>query len=256
MTFQNEVALITGGAKGIGFAAAEIFIREGARVIILDKDEQAGKKAQEQLRERCFFRATDVTQSGGVRDAVQEGAVHFGRLDFLVNNAGIISYANAVTCSEEEWDRIMDTNLKSAFLCSKYAIPLIQKNGGGVIINVASAQSFISSSNMVHYTTSKSALLGFTRSLAIDFGPSIRSIAVCPGTVDTPLARNAWSIAKDPEAVHQDSVNMHILKRIAKPEEIGEMIVFLCSNKCSFITGQAIRVDGGLGISVPGSVEE
>lgn len=256
MTLQNKVALITGGAKGIGLATAEIFIREGAKVIVLDKDATAGAKAKEQLGENYFFSESDVTISDKVKEAIEEGVAHFGQLDFLINNAGIIRYANAVTCTEEDWDQIMNINLKAAFLCAKYAIPLMQKTGNGVIINVASAQSFISSSNMMHYTTSKSALLGFTRSLAIDFGPEIRSVAICPGTVDTPLARAAWSTAKDPEAVHQDSIDMHILKRIGKPEEIGEMIVFLCSDKCTFITGQAIRIDGGLGISVPGSVEE
>lgn len=256
MSLQNKVALVTGGAKGIGLASAEIFIREGAQVIILDKDEPAGKKAKDQLGKNCFFSPTDVTQAEDVRNTIQKGVTHFGRLDFLVNNAGIISYANAVTCSIEEWDLIINTNLKSAFLCSKYAIPFIQESGGGIIINVASAQSFVSSPNMVHYTTSKSALLGFTRSLAIDFAPSIRSVAVCPGTIDTPLARNAWATSKNPEVVHQDSIDMHILKRIGQPEEIGEMIVFLCSDKCTFITGQAIRIDGGLGIAVPGSVEE
>jgi NAD(P)-dependent dehydrogenase (short-subunit alcohol dehydrogenase family) len=99
-------------------------------------------------------------------------------------------------------------------------------------------------------------LLGLTRSLAIDFAPSIRAIAVCPGTIDTPMARNAWATADDPEAVLQDSINMHVLKRIGRPEEVGELIVFLCSDKATFITGQYIRIDGGLGINVPGSVDD
>jgi NAD(P)-dependent dehydrogenase (short-subunit alcohol dehydrogenase family) len=129
------------------------------------------------------------------------------------------------------------------------------KNGGAVI-NVASAQSFISSSNMVHYTTAKTALLGFTRSIAIDFAPAVRCMAVCPGTVDTPMARNAWAESNNPGKVHQDSIDMHLLKRIATPEEIGELIAYLCSDKAAFMTGQAVRIDGGLGIAVPGSVED
>jgi NAD(P)-dependent dehydrogenase (short-subunit alcohol dehydrogenase family) len=256
MALQDKVALITGGAKGIGLATAEIFLREGARVIILDTDTDAGGKAKQRLGDRMAFYPADVSRTAEVQSAIEAGVSHFGRLDFLVNNAGIIRYANAVTCTDAQWDLIMNINVKAAFLCAKFAIPHMQKQSDGVIINVASAQSFISSSNMMDYTTSKSALLGFTRSLAIDFGPAIRAVAICPGTVDTPLARDAWNNAKDPEAVHQESIDMHILKRIGRPEEIGEMIVFLCGDKCTFMTGQAIRLDGGLGISVPGSVED
>jgi NAD(P)-dependent dehydrogenase (short-subunit alcohol dehydrogenase family) len=253
MTLQNKVALITGGGKGIGFATAKIFIREGAKVIIADRDKNAGEVAASELGPQSVFVQTDVSKSSEVKQLVNKSVQHFGKIDFLVNNAAIIKYATAESCSEEEWDDVMSVNLKAAFLCSKYTIPVMKANGG-VIINVASAQSYISSSNMVHYTTAKTALLGLTRSIAIDFAPRIRAIAVCPGTVDTPMARDAWATAPDPEAVHQDSIEMHLLKRIANPQEVGELIVFLCSDKATFITGQSIRIDGGLGIAVPGSV--
>lgn len=250
---KPKVALITGGAKGIGRATAEIFVREGSQVILVDTDEEAGYAVQKRLNRNALFLKADVSDASAVRQAVETGAAHFGGLDYLVNNAGIIRYATATTCAEDDWDRVMNTNLKSAFLCAKYAIPFMQQRGG-VIINVASAQSFISSANMVHYTTAKTALLGLTRSLAIDYAPHIRTVAVCPGTVDTPMARNAWATADDPEGVHQESIDMHVLQRIGTPQEVGELIVFLCSDKAAFITGQAIRIDGGLGIAVPGSV--
>ena len=253
---KPKVALITGGAKGIGRATAEIFVREGCHVILVDTDEEAGQEVQEHLNRDALFLKADVSNAAAVRQAVETGAAHFGGLDYLVNNAGIIHYATATTCAEADWDRVMNTNLKSAFLCAKYAIPFMQQRGRGVIINVASAQSFISSANMVHYTTAKTALLGLTRSLAIDYAPHIRTVAVCPGTVDTPMARNAWATADDPEGVHQESIDMHVLQRIGKPQEVGELIVFLCSDKAAFITGQAIRIDGGLGIAVPGSVNQ
>lgn len=254
MQMDRKVALVTGGAKGIGRATAEIFVREGIEVVIVDTDESAGLALQTQLSPHALFIRADVTEEGGVKQFFQTVTDAFGRLDYLINNAGIVRYATATTCTADEWDTVMNTNLKSAFLCAKYAIPLMQRGGGGVIINVASAQSFISSANMVHYTTAKTALLGLTRSLAIDFAPHIRTIAVCPGTVDTPMARNAWATADNPEAIHQESIMMHPLQRIAKPEEVGELIVFLCGDKAAFITGQAIRIDGGLGIAVPGSV--
>ena len=266
MQKNPKVAFITGGAKGIGRATAAIFVREGVNVIIVDLDEGAGRELAQELHSHrtgggaafrpALFLKADITKASDIQQAIATGVAHFGRLDYLVNNAGIIRYATATTCTENDWDQVMDTNLKAAFLCAKYAIPVMQQAGGGVIINVASAQSFISSANMVHYTTAKTALLGLTRSLAIDFAPHIRAIAVCPGTVDTPMARNAWATAPDPEAVHQESIDMHPLQRIAKPEEVGELIVFLCGNKAAFITGQAIRIDGGLGIAVPGSVNQ
>lgn len=256
MSLKDRVALITGGAKGIGLATAEIFLREGAKVVIADRDASAGKQASERLGRDSLFIRTDVSKEEEVKRLVESATKVFGRIDFLINSAGIIKYATAVTCTSQDWDEVLDVNLKSYFLCSKYAIPVMQQSGRGVIINVASAQAHISSSNMVHYTTSKSALLGLTRSLAIDFAPAIRAIAVCPGTVDTPMARNAWATSGNPEAVLQESIDMHILKRIGKPEEVGELIVFLCSDKATFITGQYIRIDGGLGINVPGSVDD
>lgn len=256
MFSTNKAALITGGAKGIGLAAAKKFLSEGIKVILLDNDEEEGKTVAAQLGESCFFMSCDVSKSDQIRKSAEAGAAKFGRIDYLINNAGIIKYADAVTCTESDWDEVMNVNLKSAYLCSKYVLPVMLRGKSGVIINVASAQSFISSANMVHYTTAKSALLGLTRSIAIDFAPHVRAIAVCPGTVDTPMSRNAWSMADDPNAVHQDSINMHLLKRIGQPEEIAELIFFLCSEKAAFITGQAIRIDGGLGINVPGSVSE
>jgi NAD(P)-dependent dehydrogenase (short-subunit alcohol dehydrogenase family) len=256
MEFKEKVAFITGGANGIGLETAKQFIQEGGKVCLLDIDEERGNEAQEKFgRESALFIAADVTDSTQLQKAVDACVEKFGAIHFLINNAGIIRYNDAVTCPEEEWDLVMNVNLKSYFLAAKYALPHIIKNAGGVVVNVASAQSFISSANMVHYTTAKTALLGFTRSLAIDFAPVVRSVAVCPGTVDTPMARNAWATSDDPEKVHLESKQMHLLNRIAQPGEIASLILYLCSEKSAFITGQAFRIDSGLGISVPGSIK-
>ncbi len=252
----GKTAAITGGAKGIGLSTAEIFVREEANVLIMDMDEAAGKLAEKNLGEKALFVKTDVTKADQIQAALSKAVERFGGVNHLVNNAGIIHYANAVTCTEEDWDRVMNVNLKSYWLAAKYALPLMKEGGGGVVINVGSAQSFLSSPNNIHYTVAKSAILGLTRGIAVEFAPSIRCLSICPGTVDTPMARNAWAEAADPEAIHQESINMHVLKRIAQPEEVGEMIVFCCSNRCGFMTGQHIRVDGGLGITIPGSVTE
>ena len=133
---------------------------------------------------------------------------------------------------------------------------MMEKAGKGVIINVASVQAFLSQEKVAAYTTAKSAILGLTRSIAVDFAPRIRCIAVCPGTIDTPMLRDSIALSPDPEEVMQECVDMHLLKRIGKPEEVAALIAFLCSDQASFITGQAIRIDGGLGISIAGSKKE
>ena len=151
---------------------------------------------------------------------------------------------------------VLDVNLKSVFLCSKYCIPSMLRKGRGVVVNVASVQAFVSQQKVAAYTTSKSALLGLTRSIAIDYSPHIRCVAVCPGTVDTPMLREAIKESPDPDAVYQECIDMHPLKKLATPQEVSELIAFLASDKASFITGQAYRIDGGLGISVGGSKRE
>ena len=180
----------------------------------------------------------------------------FGSIDVLVNNAGIQRYGTVTETSEGEWDLVMNVNLKSAFLCSKYAIPHMIEAGGGVIVNVASVQSFLSQHNVAAYTSAKSALLGLTRSIAVDYSPTIRSVAVCPGTIDTPMLRDALALSPEPDQVMQECIDMHLMKRIGTPEEVANLIVFVSSPKAAFITGQAIRIDGGLGITIPGSKKE
>ena len=150
----------------------------------------------------------------------------------------------------------MRINLTGMFLCAKYALPSMEKNNGGVVINVASVQAFLSQDKVAAYTSSKSAILGLTRSIAIDYAPHIRCVAVCPGTIDTPMLRNAVKLSPDPEQVLQESIDMHLLKRIGTADEVAALISFICSDRASFITGQAIRIDGGLGIKIEGSKKE
>jgi NAD(P)-dependent dehydrogenase (short-subunit alcohol dehydrogenase family) len=255
MQFNNKVAVVTGGARGIGSATCRGFLRDGASVAALDLDAGDPDFAAANAA-RVLYLQTDVSKEAQVRDAMRKVVDRFGGIDFLVNNAGIQRYNPVTETSEEEWDFVMNVNLKSAFLCAKHAIPFMKERGGGVVINLASVQSFVSQKNVAAYTTSKTALLGLTRSIAVDYAPSIRCVAVCPGTVDTPMLRDAINLSPDPEAVYQECVDMHPVKRVGTANEICELVLYLCSDNAGFITGQHIRIDGGLGLSIAGSKRE
>ena len=252
MSFENVKVVVTGGAKGIGGACVKAFMEEGAKVCILDID-QAGQEFADTLGDNTFFIHCDVSKENEVKTAFRKIEKKFGAVEVLVNNAGIQRYSTVTETTEEEWDLIMNVNLKSAFLCSKYAIPMMLKKKKGCVINVASVQSFISQKNVAPYTTSKTALLGLTRSIAVDYAPNIRSVAVCPGTVDTPMLRNSIQESPNPDEVLEECNEMHLVKRIGSSNEVAELITYLSSDKASFITGQAIRIDGGLGITIAGS---
>ena len=252
MDTSAKVAVVTGGAKGIGEACCRLFHEKAWKVAMLDIDEQGGELSKA-LGEGALFLPCDVSKEEPVHEAMQETIRAFGDINVLVHSVGIQRYSMVTETTEEEWDRVMDVNLKSAFLCAKHVIPSMQKKGSGLVAILSSVQAFISQNNVAPYTTSKTALLGLNRSIAVDYGPEIRSVAICPGTVDTPMFRSAIELSPNPEEVYQECVDMHLTKRIGKPEEIAALIYFLAQDEASFITGQAIRIDGGLGIKVAGS---
>jgi NAD(P)-dependent dehydrogenase (short-subunit alcohol dehydrogenase family) len=246
---KNKTVIITGASKGIGLACAKLFFSEGANVALLDiSSDESGI-----VDSRWYYIVCDASNSDAVKHAIQSIYQKFGRIDFLINNAGIQRYGNVTDTTEDDWNLVMNVNLKSQYLCAKYAIPFMQQQGWGVVINVSSVQAFVSQQNVAAYTTAKTALLGLTRSIAVDYAPKIRCVAVCPGTIDTPMLRDALAQSPEPDAVMQECIDMHPAGRIGTPQEVAELIYFLCSDKAGFITGQAIRVDGGLGITIAGS---
>jgi NAD(P)-dependent dehydrogenase (short-subunit alcohol dehydrogenase family) len=253
--FKNKHIIVTGGVKGIGRATVEILLDAGGKVSVLDVD-NAGFDMEKTLGENVKFYECNIGKSDAVKAAIESAINHFGNIDVLVNVAGILKYATVTETSEELWDSIMDVNLKGAFLTSKYAIASMKKKGKGVIINVSSVQAFITQSQVAAYTTSKTALLGLTRSIAVDYGPEVRCVAVCPGTINTPMLQDAIKESPDPDAVFRECEEMHLVKKVGDPKEVGEFIAFLASDKASFMTGQAFRIDGGLGVSIPGSKRE
>jgi NAD(P)-dependent dehydrogenase (short-subunit alcohol dehydrogenase family) len=250
MDFKGRVAVVTGGASGIGLACCREFAARNASVAVVDRNAPAAQAAAEEIRKRggvAQHFAFDVSIPAEVGKGVQEIAGRLGGIDILVNNAGIQRYATVTTCTEEEWDLVMNVNLKSAFLVSKYAIPEMIRRGGGAIVNTGSVQSVTAASNSVHYVTSKHAILGLTRCIALDYAKhNIRANCVMPGAIDTPLLRNAIALEPEPEKVLEGCHRLHMRGRMGQPEEIARVIVFLASDLASFITGAAIPVDGGL----------
>ncbi len=252
MNYQNKTVVVTGAAKGIGAACAKLFYEAGANVVLLDLvNGKSGIKDK-----RWFFAHCNVSVETEVKSAFKEIQRKFGHINILVNNAGIQRYGSVTETTVEEWDEVMNVNLKSLFLCSKAAIPLMMERKKGVIINIASVQAFVSQPKVAAYTTAKTAILGLTRSIAVDYSPYIRCVAVCPGTIDTPMLRDSFALSPDPDAVMQECIDMHLAKRIGTPVEIAELVMYLSDDKASFITGQAIRIDGGLGITIQGSKKD
>lgn len=248
MNYHLKTVVITGAAKGIGSSCAKVFLDAGANVALLDIDFIIPQKDEKSLSIVC-----DVSNEEQVKSAMEKILNHFGSIDYLVNNVGIQRYGSVTETTSTEWDLVMNTNLRSYFLCSKYAIPHMLKHSKGVVINISSVQAFVSQQNVSAYTTAKTAILGLTRSIAVDYAPNIRCIAVCPGTIDTPMLRDAIALSPDPASVLDECIDMHLTKRIGTPEEVAELVKYLCDDKSSFITGQAFRIDGGLGITIAGS---
>lgn len=253
-TFDGRVAIITGGAHGIGRATALAFAREGAGVTIADIDAAAGRAAVERIEAdggRGLFVHADVARSADCQRAVRETVAAFGGVDVLFNNVGIQpadSYLNVEEMPEEVWDRILDVNLKSYFLMAKYAIPAMRRRGGGVIVNTASVQGLQSAPGVPAYAASKGGVLSLTRQLAVEYAAErIRVLAVCPGTIDTEMVRSA--AATEPggvEAALARYGKRHPLGRVGMAEEIANVVLFLASERASFMTGEYVCVDGGL----------
>jgi NAD(P)-dependent dehydrogenase (short-subunit alcohol dehydrogenase family) len=250
ITFRNKVAVVSGGAMGIGEATARRLAELGAAVAIVDRDRVAGDKTANAIREcgqRAEFFACDVAVAADVEKIASAISSSMGGIDVLVSNAGIQRYGDVVTTSEELWDEVMAVNLKGCFHLAKHAVPLMAKRGGGAIVVVGSVQCFTAVGNSAAYVTAKHALLGLVRAMSLDHArQNIRVNCVCPGAIDTPMLRWAASLDPNPEKVIATCDRMHALGRIGKSEEVANAIAFLASDWASFITGAALVVDGGM----------
>jgi NAD(P)-dependent dehydrogenase (short-subunit alcohol dehydrogenase family) len=245
----NKVAIITGAATGIGRAAALLFAQEGASLVVADVNEAGGQELVEQINSaqgEAIFVKADVTDQDQVAHLMQATLQAFGKLDILYNNAAVNHFARLTNTTAEDWDRVMTVNVKSVFLCSKAAIPLMQANGGGVIVNTASAAAIVGLRNLAVYTASKGAVLQLTKNMALDYAADhIRVNALCPGVTATEMTLKVIESSPDPAAARQRFDSSRPLGRMADPLEIAKAALFLASDESSFMTGAHLVVDGG-----------
>lgn len=248
-SLQGRVAIVTGGARGIGRATVELFLRHGAMVVFCDRDADVGGATEAELQAagRCRFEPADVSSEADQRRVVAATVEHFGRPTVLVNNAGVNANFDATLMTEDDWDRFMGIDLKAAWLAAKHTIPHMVAAGGGSIVNVASIHGFATLPGFFPYAAAKSGLVGLTRSLALDWGPQgIRVNCVAPGFIRTRLVQEAIDRTPDPIAAEHKMVEGIALGRIADAGEVAEVIRFFASDQSSYVTGASLLVDGGL----------
>ncbi|HUT86636.1 MAG TPA: SDR family oxidoreductase [Candidatus Heimdallarchaeota archaeon] len=238
-------AMITGGGSGIGLGCARYLAEAGARVAIIDVNEAAGKAACEQIGSGAIFVRGDVSSSDDCRHAVEEVAERFGRIDILVNSAGVIRRKSVVDLMEEEWDLVLDVSLKGTYLMSKYVIPVMERDGGA-IVNIGSGWGLKGSPQAAAYCAAKGGVVNLTRAMAIDHSPQkIRVNCVCPGDVDTPLLRSeAVQLGADEKAFMAEAADRP-LARVGTPLDIAKAVYFLVSDLSPWVTGAVVVVDGG-----------
>lgn len=233
----------------MGFSTAELFLREGAKVVISGRSAAKGEKALRKLRKigEAEFVAGDVSKNADAKRMVDTTLERFGRIDIVFNNAGVYLERLAEDTSEEDWDRVLDINLKGTFLVSKHAIPHMKKQKSGAIINNSSDAGLVGNKKCPAYCASKGAITIMTKAMALDYACyGIRVNCVNPGVIDTPMLGYEAEASPDPEEYIRRCHEDHPLGRIGKPEEVAKAVLFLASEESSFVTGAALSVDGGL----------
>lgn len=250
--FQNlrgQVAIVTGGASGIGRSVSEMLSRAGAKLCLFDLDTDRGQEVVEEISaagSEAHFYECDVRESRECQDTINQIADEFGGIHILVNAAGVIRRATILETSEEEWDQVIGVNLTGVFLMSKYSVPLMDQGGGGAIVNISSGWGHVGGRNAAAYCASKGGVDLLTKAMALDHAEqNIRVNSVCPGDTDTPMLQSeASQLGVSYESFLQGAANVP-LGRIGTPEEVAQAVLFLVSDAALFITGTSLIVDGG-----------
>ena len=245
MRFEGKVAIITGAGRGIGKAIAERLASEGADVVICDVDKEAAERTAEEIRSKYSVKAiaisADVANEGDVNSMVEETIKNFGRVDFLINNAGITRDSLLLRMSEEEWDKVIAVDLKSVFLCTRAVIRHMMRQRFGRIVNISSVIGLRGNVGQANYASAKAGIIGFTKSAARELaGRNITVNAVAPGYIQTEMTERL------PQEVKEEMLKQVPLGRPGQPEDVAGVVAFLCSEDASYITGEIIRVDGGM----------
>jgi 3-oxoacyl-[acyl-carrier protein] reductase len=258
MKLRNKIAVITGAGSGIGRESALLLADEGARVVVVDLDPGSAQQTSQEIRNEggeTLAIEADVSTWSGCKSLVDQTTEFFGGVDILFNNAGIPMPKSLELLSEEDWDRTMAVNLKSVFLCTKLIVPKMIDRGGGAIVSTASVAGQVGSRGQVAYSVSKAGIISFTQCMAIELAPfHIRINCICPGFTDTPMLRSFLSKwypdNVERERMVRETQSKAALNRYGNPKEIALAALFLVSDDASFITGQALAVDGGTTINV------
>jgi meso-butanediol dehydrogenase/(S,S)-butanediol dehydrogenase/diacetyl reductase len=250
MRLQDKVCVVTGGGSGIGAATCALFAREGAKLVVADMNLDAAQAVADAAKAaggQAVAFAVDVSNSEAVHKLIDFALAQFGRLDVLVNNAGFGFAGTVVDTDEADWDRLMAVNLKGVFLGCKHAIPVMQRQGGGAIVNTASVVSTVGVRDRAAYCASKGGVASLTRAMALDHvDAGIRVNAVAPGTIDSPYFDQMLAKTEDPVAFKKGIAERQAMGRLGKPEEIAGAILYLASDEASFVTGSLLTVDGGM----------
>lgn len=250
MKFIGKVVIVTGGGQGIGSCIAQSYAKEGAQVIIVDIDEEAGRESEAYINEsggNAYFLQTDVSQEEQVKQMVDQVVNRFGHIDILVNNAAIDAKGTLFTRTIEEWNNVLAVNITGPYVCTKYIAPHM-KTEGCSIINIASTRALMSEPHTEPYSASKGALLSLTHSLANSLSPKIRVNAISPGWIDV----SQWKKKKERKFIHltEKDHNQHLVGRVGVPEDIAKACLFLSSEDGGFITGANITIDGGMSVKM------
>ncbi len=245
VSFKNKVALVTGGASGIGRATAIAFARKGAKVVVADwKENYETVNLLREIGSEAIFIKCDVSKMADIKVMIEKTMIEFGRLDYAFNNAGVEGIqANTWDCTEENWDKTINVDLKGIWLCMKYEIPEMLKQDKGVIINCASVAGLVGFEGLPAYVASKHGVVGLTKTAALECAKlGIRVNAVCPGVIQTPMIDRLTN--KERENIEQFK-SLEPIGRFGLPEEIANAVIWMCSDEASFVTGHAMAIDGG-----------